>query len=40
MSGQPLSHDEVTETAARVRADFIRLLDGILHELATPSRAS
>lgn len=34
LSPEPLSHDEVTETAARVRADFIRLLDGILDELA------
>ncbi|MFO0575005.1 MAG: purine-nucleoside phosphorylase [Polyangia bacterium] len=33
ISPVPLSHDEVTETAARVRADFIRLLDGILGEL-------
>lgn len=30
LSEQPLSHSEVTETAARVRADFLRLLDGIL----------
>lgn len=33
ISPQPLSHDEVTETAARARADFIRLLDGILAEI-------
>lgn len=33
ISSQPLSHDEVTETAAHARADFIRLLDGILAEL-------
>jgi purine-nucleoside phosphorylase len=33
ISGQPLSHDEVTETAARVRERFIALLDGILHDL-------
>ena len=33
ISPVPLSHDEVTETAARVRTDFIRLLDGILGEL-------
>lgn len=30
----PLSHDEVTETAARVRGDFMRLLDGVLARLA------
>jgi purine-nucleoside phosphorylase len=30
LSELPLSHDEVTETAARARADFLRLLDGIL----------
>lgn len=33
ISEQPLSHDEVTETAQRVRPLFIRLLDGILGEL-------
>jgi purine-nucleoside phosphorylase len=30
ISGQPLSHDEVTETAARVRTTFEALLDGAL----------
>ena len=35
MTGQPLSHEEVTETAARVRGTFIRLLDGIMAELAS-----
>lgn len=30
ISGQVLSHDEVTETATRVRATFERLLDAIL----------
>jgi purine-nucleoside phosphorylase len=30
ISAQPLSHDEVTETAERVRGVFISLLDGIL----------
>lgn len=34
ITGQPLSHDEVTETATRVRATFERLLDGILAGLA------
>jgi purine-nucleoside phosphorylase len=33
ISDQPLSHDEVTETASRVRAVFCRLLDGILAEI-------
>ncbi len=31
---QPLSHDEVTETATRVRGQFEQLLRGILGELA------
>lgn len=35
LSGGALSHDEVTETAARVRGDFVRLLDGILAELGS-----
>jgi purine-nucleoside phosphorylase len=35
ITGQPLSHDEVTETATRVRATFERLLDGILAGLAS-----
>ena len=34
ISPVPLSHEEVTETAARVRGDFLRLLDGILAALA------
>jgi purine-nucleoside phosphorylase len=33
ITGQPLSHQEVTETAARVRATFERLLDAILGAL-------
>ena len=33
MSGQPLSHEEVTETAARVRERFVALLDGILEAI-------
>jgi purine-nucleoside phosphorylase len=33
ITGAPLSHDEVTETATRVRATFERLLDGILGAL-------
>lgn len=33
ITGQPLSHDEVTETATRVRATFEQLLDGILGKL-------
>lgn len=40
ISPQPLSHDEVTETAAHARADFIRLLDGILTELAAAEPAA
>ena len=35
ISGHELSHDEVTETAARVRTTFESLLDGILAELCT-----
>jgi purine-nucleoside phosphorylase len=34
ITGEALSHSEVTETAARVRGTFERLLDGILGELA------
>ena len=34
ITGEALSHDEVTETAARVRTTFEHLLDGILAELA------
>ena len=33
ITGEALSHDEVTETAARVRATFESLLDGILAAL-------
>jgi purine-nucleoside phosphorylase len=33
ISAHPLSHDEVTQTASRVRAAFTGLLDGILAEL-------
>lgn len=33
ITGQPLSHEEVTETATRVRATFEGLLDGILAKL-------
>jgi purine-nucleoside phosphorylase len=34
ISPHPLSHEEVTETATRVRGTFIRLLDGIMAALA------
>jgi len=37
ITGQPLSHDEVTETAARVRATFESLLDAILGKLVATS---
>jgi purine-nucleoside phosphorylase len=30
---QPLHHDEVLETARRVRGSFIALLEGIIHRL-------
>jgi purine-nucleoside phosphorylase len=33
ISGHELSHDEVTETATRVRATFERLLETILAQL-------
>jgi purine-nucleoside phosphorylase len=33
ITGQPLSHEEVTETATRVRATFESLLDAVLAEL-------
>jgi purine-nucleoside phosphorylase len=39
ITGEPLSHDEVTETATRVRATFEALLDGILGRLATTGAA-
>jgi len=35
ITGAALSHDEVTETATRVRATFEGLLDGILGALTT-----
>lgn len=34
LSGEPLSHDEVTETAATVRDRFKQLLDGVLQRLS------
>ena len=34
ISKQPLSHQEVTETAARVKNDFIRLLERVIPRLA------
>ncbi|PRQ04376.1 Purine nucleoside phosphorylase 1 [Enhygromyxa salina] len=34
ISDQPLSHDEVTETATRVRGQFIGLLEGVLSGIA------
>lgn len=34
ISDQPLSHDEVTETATRVRATFVGLVAGILERVA------
>ncbi len=37
ITGAALSHEEVTETATRVRATFTKLLDGILAELAEAS---
>lgn len=33
ITGQPLSHEEVTETAARVRGEFEGLIDGIVAAL-------
>jgi purine-nucleoside phosphorylase len=33
ITGHPLSHDEVTETAAKVRTTFERLLDAIIGEV-------
>ena len=33
ITGQELSHEEVTETATRVRATFEALLDGVLRAL-------
>jgi purine-nucleoside phosphorylase len=38
LTDQPLSHDEVTETAALARTDFLRLLDGILIALHAEQR--
>lgn len=40
ITGQPLSHDEVTQTAARVKTTFERLLDEILSELSPKMRAT
>lgn len=37
--GEPLSHDEVTETAAQVRERFQSLLDGILGRLGKDAQA-
>jgi purine-nucleoside phosphorylase len=34
ITGEPLSHEEVTETAARVRGEFEGLLDGVVAALA------
>lgn len=34
LSGQPLSHEEVTETATAVHSTFIKLLDEIIKDLA------
>jgi len=34
ITGEPLSHTEVTETAARVRGEFEKLLDGIVEAIA------
>jgi purine-nucleoside phosphorylase len=34
ISAQPLSHAEVTETAERVKNDFIRLLELVVPRLA------
>ncbi|GAB4564430.1 MAG: purine-nucleoside phosphorylase [Haliangiales bacterium] len=34
ITGEPLSHDEVTEAAARVRSQFQRLIEAILAKLA------
>ena len=39
MSDQPLSHEEVTETATRIRGRFEGLLDAILAALAQETRA-
>lgn len=38
LSDSPLSHDEVTETALRIRSTFISLLDAILGELSESSK--
>ena len=39
ISGEKLSHDEVTETATRVRGTFVKLLDQILTGLRAAGRA-
>jgi purine-nucleoside phosphorylase len=36
ITGEPLSHEEVTATAARVRGEFEGLLDGIVAKLGEP----
>jgi purine-nucleoside phosphorylase len=40
ISSKPLSHDEVTATADRVRDRFVKLLDGILAALAQTSETA
>ncbi len=40
ITGQPLSHEEVTETATRVRGTFEGLLDGILAKLVATGEAA
>ncbi|MEJ7597698.1 MAG: purine-nucleoside phosphorylase [Kofleriaceae bacterium] len=40
ISGHPLSHQEVTETATRVRATFESLLDAVLAELGQAGEVS
>jgi purine-nucleoside phosphorylase len=40
ISSEKLSHDEVTETATRVRGTFVALLDGILARLARSAEAA
>jgi purine-nucleoside phosphorylase len=34
MTDAPLHHDEVVETAERVKADFLRLIKAVVAELA------
>jgi purine-nucleoside phosphorylase len=40
ITGEALSHDEVTETATRVRSTFEALLDGILAALVAKEELS